>query len=90
MHVFLRRCFGMFMNDQLMAVKIKVHPLRTGTPLGKPENFTVESPGGGQVIHRDCQVKRRKAHQNSGYFFRIQRRLQRLRGVTAGLTLEPS
>jgi hypothetical protein len=57
------------MDDQLMAVEIEVDPLVAGTTFGKTEHLTVEVTCGGQVIHRDCEVERRKTHQDSDYNF---------------------
>ena len=51
-----------FMNHQLMAKEIEVNPVAVTPALRAAEDFTVEPLAGGQVRHRDGQVKRCAGH----------------------------
>ena len=53
----------MFVNDQLMPEEVEVDPVFAGTPLFKAKDLTVEMPRSGEVIDRNCQVKRCECHQ---------------------------
>ncbi len=52
---FLRRKMG---ND-LVSMKVEIHPGIAAAPFGAPQKATVETPRFGQIVYRKCQMERR-------------------------------
>ena len=65
----LRGGFRVFVNHQLMPVKVEVDPLVTGTTLFQAKDLSVKSAGCSQVVNGDGEVEWRKAHQDSDTVF---------------------
>ena len=55
---FVRRKMG----DDLVTVKIKVHPVRAGATFLAAEQIKVEAAGGGQVVRGEGEVERLDGH----------------------------
>jgi hypothetical protein len=68
-NTFLGRGFRVFVNDQLVAIKVEVDPLSTGAPFFKSKDFTVKGARCCQIVNGDSEVERREAHQNSDHVF---------------------
>ena len=54
----LRAAVGIEVNDQLMPVKIEVHPLIGAAALGAVQHLTVKAAGRRDIVHGNRQVKR--------------------------------
>ncbi|MNP66552.1 hypothetical protein D3C76_1622790 [compost metagenome] len=65
MDTFLGSGFRVFVNHQLMPIKVEVNPLVAGATLFQAEHFAVKGARASQVVNGDCEVERRETHQNS-------------------------
>ena len=50
------------MGDDLVAVKIEIHPFRRTAPLGAAEQAAIESAGGRKVVHREGEMEGGEGH----------------------------
>ncbi|MNC24580.1 hypothetical protein D3C75_726360 [compost metagenome] len=69
MDAFLGGGFWMFVNNQLVAIKIEVDPLVAGTTFFQAEHFAIKCARASEVVNGNCKVERREAHQNSNTVF---------------------
>ena len=53
---------GREMGDDLMAVKIEIHPVVRTAPLGAAEQAAIEGAGGGKVVHREGEMEGGEGH----------------------------
>ena len=52
---------GFQVGDDLMAEKVEIDPVGTGTPLGTAQHVTVKGARGGKVVNREGDMKWRQA-----------------------------
>jgi hypothetical protein len=69
MDAFLGCSFRVFVNNQLVALKIEIDPLVAGTTFFQAKHFAIKCACASKVVDRDCEVERREAHQNSNTVF---------------------
>jgi hypothetical protein len=50
------------MGDDLVALKIEIHPFRRTAPLGAAEQGAIEGAGGSKVVDREGQVEGGEGH----------------------------
>lgn len=62
------------MGDDLVAVKIKVDPVRTGAAFGAAEQLAIEGAGGGEVMNGEGEMEWR----HGGKLARTSHRVNRI------------
>src|ERR1700679_212736 len=80
---------GIQMADELMAVKIEVHPVSGTAAFGAPQNVLVEAAGFVDVAHLDGNVKRCQFIHSPSIANRAQRQ-DAIPSIQVRLTCTPS